>query len=230
MYQGQATQRGTLKSDDSDAGPGAASLLSCRNSCRVAQPALVLGHELTAARPPFQRSARTIKTDDDAPFLNSRKRLVLWNEFTLATCNLSRFPLGSFGITANANNVQNGAAVTMLGQGTGAGLRRRGPFEDHWPRIEAGHSGGTETLFGGIPQRGNLSAAMAPIQRAIAQLPESFAGALIFDMENWGPSWEFAAQEYKNASIRWVLERHPHLSADMAKQQAAREWTVTDPR
>lgn len=174
---------------------------------------------------PLKPRFMSIKTDDKT-VIPPRKRVVLWNELTLATCNLSHFPLDDFGITANANNAQNGAAVTMLGQGTAAGLQRRGPFEDNWPRIETGHSDGAETLFGGIPQRGNLSAAMIPIRRAILQLPENFDGVLIFDMEDWGPSWEFAEQKYKDASIQWVLERRPHLSADVAKQQAAQEWMI----
>ena len=55
-----------------------------------------------------------------------------------------------FGITENAGNAQNGAAVTMLGQGTTNVLRRHSTFEDHWPRILVEEKG-SETLFGDIP-------------------------------------------------------------------------------
>jgi hypothetical protein len=90
---------------------------------------------------------KPLHTDDKG---SETKRVVLWNEFTLASCNLSAFALDMFGITQNAGNAQNGAAVTMLGQGTTNVLRRHSTFEDHWPRILVEEKG-SETLFGDIP-------------------------------------------------------------------------------
>lgn len=65
----------------------------------------------------------------------AERRVVLWNEFWLENCNASAFPLGSFGIAANARNAQNGAVVTILGAGSIQGQHRMGPFLD-WPKIE----------------------------------------------------------------------------------------------
>lgn len=60
---------------------------------------------------------------------------VLWNEFWLQDCNASAFPLGRFGIDANARNNQNGATVTILGAGSIQGQHHTGPFMD-WPKID----------------------------------------------------------------------------------------------
>ena len=147
-------------------------------------------------------------------------QLVLWNEFWLQNCNASSFPrLSSFGITANAGNAQNGAAVTIVGAGSIQGQHRMGPFGD-WPRIS---KDGT-MHNGGLPARANLTAAMTKIDAAIGALPAGFSGALYFDMEDWDPLWSLTPLQYRNASLAWVLQRHPELPIAAATAQAQREY------
>lgn len=151
---------------------------------------------------------------------------VLWNEFWLQDCNASSFPLGSFGIDANARNDQNGATITILGAGSIQGQHHTGPFMD-WPKIE---TDGT-MKNGGLPARAdNLSAVMARIEAALKALPDGFSGGLYFDMEAWDPLWEITASQYRNASVAWVLQRKPGLSVAAATAQAKREYEAAAKR
>jgi hypothetical protein len=204
-----------------------------RNSAAVAT---------TAARAPALRVAVTparwwpalIKTTDGAggvhpyysrlqettlPSSLDNSSRVLWNEFWLQQCNASSFPLSQFGIAANARNAQNGDVVTILGGGSLEGQHRQGPFMD-WPKIS---KDGT-MQNGGLPQRANLSAAMHRIDAAIAALPPGFHGSLYFDMESWDPLWGMTPPQYRNASLAWVLQRHPGLSRGAAIAQAQTEY------
>jgi hyaluronoglucosaminidase len=150
---------------------------------------------------------------------------VLWNEFWLQDCNASGFPLGSFGIRANARNAQNGAVVSILGSGSIQGQHRLGPFMD-WPKIEKDGS----VVNGGLPARANLSTAMVRIEAALSMLPDGFSGALYFDMEAWDPLWALTAPQYRNASVAWVLKRQPGLSAAAAAKEAQRQYEAAAKR
>ena len=68
------------------------------------------------------------------------------------------------------------------------------------------------------------------IDAAIAALPTDFHGSLYFDMECWDPLCEVTAPQYRNASIAWVLQRHPGLAPAAVAAQAQAEYETAAKR
>lgn len=117
--------------------------------------------------------------------------------------------VSQYGLLQNAGDAFHGEKVTIL----------YGPGE--FPYLKEDAEGEWQPVNGGVPQAGSLTShGQAFLNTLNSLVPTDFKGAAVLDFEDYYPSLQLSAPQYKNASRAWVRARHPTWSPAEVDQES----------
>ncbi|CAJ0949478.1 unnamed protein product, partial [Mesorhabditis belari] len=95
-----------------------------------------------------------------------------------------------------------------------------------WPHINRESH---EQFYGGIPQKGNLTAHFEKLQTDLDMLVPNpnFNGLFVIDMERWIPYYDLNSLNlkiYKNASLEYAKQQSPSLNETALEEKARNDW------
>ncbi|KAG5845929.1 hypothetical protein ANANG_G00144390 [Anguilla anguilla] len=142
--------------------------------------------------------------------------IVVWNIPTIA-CRKHAIPLDTSPFRAVTTPAKVPGQPLMLFYSNRLGL---------YPHVNAATK---QKLYGGIPQRGNLTASLAKAQTDIAHYitSESDPGMAVIDWEDWRPLWERnwgSKRIYRILSIIHARQKHPFMSSSQTVAAAKRQF------
>ncbi|XP_061106663.1 hyaluronidase PH-20 [Conger conger] len=151
-----------------------------------------------------------------APLSEGLPFIVVWNIPTIA-CRKHDVPLDTSPFRAVTTPAKVPGQPLMLFYSDRLGL---------YPHVDVGTK---RQLYGGIPQRGNLSASLAKAQTDISYYitSESSPGMAVIDWEDWRPLWDRnwgSKQIYRSLSVAHARKRHPSMSSGQTVTMAKRQF------
>lgn len=150
-----------------------------------------------------------------APLSDGLPFMVVWNIPTIA-CRRHNVPLDTSPFRAVTTPAKVPGQPLMLFYSNRLGL---------YPHVDVRTK---RQLYGGIPQRGNLTASLAKAQADIAHYitSETSPGMAVIDWEDWRPLWDRnwgPKRIYRALSVAHARQRYPSMSSGqtvtMAKSQ-----------
>uniref|UniRef100_A0A0N4ZHE7 Hyaluronidase n=1 Tax=Parastrongyloides trichosuri TaxID=131310 RepID=A0A0N4ZHE7_PARTI len=133
--------------------------------------------------------------------------------------NKINIPLEKYGIISNNKQQFHGNKIVLMYE-KDVGL---------YPFIKNVNNTYIEFVNGGIPQKTNITAHLEKLRDDIERIiPNSkFDGPAIIDVEEWRPTYDSnwsSKRIYREASIKYVLERYPNISRNDAMNVAKKEF------
>ena len=105
----------------------------------------------------------------------------------------------------------------------------------HFPCLGCGPN--KTDMYGGIPQRSDLSQHIAAVSRDLDTcsgvglythcVPPNFTGFVVVDYESWRANWGWTSPTYREASINHTRTRSPQLNATALAAAAEQEYNAS---